>query len=72
MKPVLGRYFTAEDDRETAQGTLVLSYSLWQMEFGGDASVLGRKVLLDDKAMCKNMRCRKRFDVSGIKTTAFI
>ena len=29
-------------------------------------------VLLDDKTMCKNMRCRKRFDVSGIKTTAFI
>jgi hypothetical protein len=29
-------------------------------------------VLLDDKAMCKNMRCRKRFDVSGIKTMAFL
>ncbi len=29
-------------------------------------------VLLEDKVMCKNMRCRKRFDVSGIKTTAFI
>jgi len=29
-------------------------------------------VLLDDKVMCKNMRCRKRFDVSGIKTTAFL
>jgi len=29
-------------------------------------------VLLDDKAMCKNMRCRKRFDISGVKTTAFI
>ena len=29
-------------------------------------------VLLDDKVMCKNMRCRKRFDVSGVKTTAFI
>jgi hypothetical protein len=29
-------------------------------------------VLLDDKVNCKNMRCRKRFDVSGIKTTAFI
>ena len=27
-------------------------------------------VLLDDKVDCK--RCRKRFDVSGIKTTAFI
>ena len=29
-------------------------------------------VLLDDKTMCKNMRCRKRFDISGIKTTAFL
>jgi len=29
-------------------------------------------VLMDDKAMCKNMRCRKRFDISGIKTMAFI
>ncbi len=29
-------------------------------------------VLLDDKAACKNLRCRKRFDVSGIKTTAFL
>ena len=29
-------------------------------------------VLMDDKANCKNMRCRKRFDISGIRTTAFI
>lgn len=29
-------------------------------------------VLLDTQAMCKNMRCRKRFDISGIKTMAFI
>jgi hypothetical protein len=29
-------------------------------------------VLLDDKAACKNLRCRKTFDISGVKTTAFI
>src|ERR1700680_1788573 len=29
-------------------------------------------VLLDDKAMCKNMRCRKRFDIFGVKSMAFI
>ena len=29
-------------------------------------------VLVDDKVNCLNPRCRKRFDVSGIKTTAFI
>jgi uncharacterized protein YbaR (Trm112 family) len=27
-------------------------------------------VLLDDKTVCK--RCRKNFDISGVKTTAFI
>ena len=29
-------------------------------------------VLLDDKAVCRNLRCRKRFDITGIKTTAFL
>ena len=29
-------------------------------------------VLMDDKVMCKNMRCRKRFDISGVKSMAFI
>jgi len=29
-------------------------------------------VLVDDKVVCKNVRCRKRFDVSGIKTMAFL
>jgi hypothetical protein len=29
-------------------------------------------LLLDDKAACKNMRCRKRFDISGVKTVAFM
>jgi len=29
-------------------------------------------VLMDDKVGCKNLRCRKRFDISGVKTMAFI
>lgn len=29
-------------------------------------------VLIDDKVGCKNMRCRKQFEISGIKTTAFL
>ena len=36
------------------------------------AKALSYMVLLDDKAACKNMRCRKQFEISGIKTTAFI
>ena len=29
-------------------------------------------VLLDNKANCRNVRCRRPFDISGIKTMAFL
>ncbi len=29
-------------------------------------------VLLDDKVLCSNARCGKRFDISGIKSMAFL
>lgn len=29
-------------------------------------------LLLDDKADCKNPRCRRKFEVSGVKTVAFL
>jgi hypothetical protein len=29
-------------------------------------------VLMDDKVQCKSARCRRTFDVSGIKTLAFL
>jgi hypothetical protein len=29
-------------------------------------------VLLDDKVGCKNQRCRKTFEISGMKTMAFL
>jgi putative ABC transport system permease protein len=47
VRPMLGRLFTASDDRDGAPGTVLLSYPLWQRAFGGDRAVLGRRVLLD-------------------------
>lgn len=29
-------------------------------------------VLVDDKVACKNPRCRRTFEISGIRTTAFL
>ncbi len=29
-------------------------------------------VLMDDMVACKNLRCRRRFEISGMKTMAFI
>jgi predicted permease len=47
VQPLLGRLFDDSDDRAGAAGTIVLSYRLWQTQFGGDAAVIGRQVLLD-------------------------
>jgi predicted permease len=42
VSPMLGRFLN-EDDRDK----LVLSYGMWQSQFGGDPGVLGRTLLLD-------------------------
>jgi predicted permease len=47
VRPALGRVFGPEDDAPDAPAGIVLSHALWQARFGGDASVLGRQVLLD-------------------------
>ncbi len=47
VRPVLGRTFGPEDDAPGAPATLVLSYGLWQSRFGGEASAVGRQVLVD-------------------------
>jgi putative ABC transport system permease protein len=49
LQPMIGRYFTAEEDRYGAPATLLLSYALWQSQFGGDRSVVGQKIRLDNK-----------------------
>ena len=48
VTPLLGRVFSAEDDRRgCGLPGAVISYAFWQREFGGAASVLGRKITLD-------------------------
>ncbi len=47
VQPLIGHTFTETDERNDADGGVLLSYGLWQRNFGGDASVLGQSVLLD-------------------------
>jgi predicted permease len=44
VRPMLGRAFDARNDADI--GAAVISYGLWQSQFGGDSTVLGRKVNL--------------------------
>ena len=48
VPPVLGRVFTAADDRRgCGSPRVVISYSFWQREFGGQASALGKTLTLN-------------------------
>jgi putative ABC transport system permease protein len=49
VQPALGRGFESGDDRLGVNGTVVLSWSLWQRRFGGDAGIVGRTIYLDAK-----------------------
>lgn len=43
-KPIIGRLFTADDDRVGAPGVVVLSNDIWKNRYGSDPSVLGKNV----------------------------
>jgi predicted permease len=56
VAPLLGRGFTDDD-----QQAVLLSYSLWQRRFGGDASVVGRHLILNGDS----------YEVAGVMPTGF-
>jgi predicted permease len=47
IKPIIGRTFTADEDRRGAAPVVVLTSSLWKTRFGGKAEVLGRSITLN-------------------------
>ena len=48
VSPILGRDFQASDDRLNGPDVVVLSDGLWRRRFGGDRTILGRQITLDD------------------------
>ena len=49
VSPMLGRAFTAEEDHRGSDNVVEISYSLWQRQYHGDPSILGRTIKLDEK-----------------------
>ncbi|HET7551860.1 MAG TPA: ABC transporter permease [Gemmatimonadaceae bacterium] len=50
VQPIVGRNFTAEEDRPNGPNVVILGYGLWQRRFGGDPSVVGREVRISGQA----------------------
>ena len=47
VNPLLGRTFLPEEDQNEANRVAVLSYELWQRQFGGASNILGQTVTID-------------------------
>ncbi|MGN6110164.1 MAG: ABC transporter permease [Kofleriaceae bacterium] len=47
VAPQLGRFFDASEDRPGDPTVVLISHGLWQRAYGGDRTVVGRKILLD-------------------------
>ncbi|HKT48326.1 MAG TPA: ABC transporter permease, partial [Candidatus Acidoferrales bacterium] len=56
-----GRLFTPEEDRAGSAPVVVLSHRLWRSRFGGDPSVVGQPVSLDNR----------RYTVAGVLPAGF-
>jgi len=50
IPPLLGRTFTKQDDSPGAPETVMLTYGYWRRKFGGDASVVGRNIIVNGKS----------------------
>lgn len=47
VKPVIGRNFTAAEDKRGAAHVVMLSENLWKQKFGGSRDILGKVITLD-------------------------
>ena len=50
VRPVMGRDFTADDNRPEAPRVAVISHLIWQREFNGDPAIIGQGVRLNGRA----------------------
>src|SRR3954470_20709450 len=50
VQPMLGRDFTAEEDRDGGERVVILSYEFWQRRFAGDPNVIRQTITLGDQA----------------------
>src|SRR5438876_5931675 len=61
VKPLIGRAFSAEEDKAGGPPVALISYGLWQKHFGGSAAAIGQSVNLDGRS----------YSIVGVMPTGF-
>ncbi|HEV2490426.1 MAG TPA: ABC transporter permease [Candidatus Acidoferrales bacterium] len=60
-KPLLGRIFSPEDNKQGAAPVVILSEALWRSQFGADPRIIGSSAMLD----------KRSFTVVGVMPAGF-
>ena len=50
VSPIMGRDFTAEDNKPGAEKVTILGHEIWQRDFSGDRNIVGQSVRINGKA----------------------
>src|SRR5436189_911687 len=50
VSPILGRDFTAEDNKPGAEKVAILGHEIWKRDFNGDPNIIGQSVRMNGKA----------------------
>jgi len=49
VKPMLGRDFLPEEETPGHEQVVIISYAVWQRQYGGDSGIIGKTISVDDK-----------------------
>jgi putative ABC transport system permease protein len=63
--PVVGRSFSGEEDKPGHSHYVLLSYALWESQFGGDPNIVAKPVQLDGEAYSIVGVLPKQFSLGG-------
>jgi putative ABC transport system permease protein len=67
--PVMGRSFTAEEEKPGAPGVIILDHAFWIQHFGGDRGAVGGVLMVDEQpcqiigVLAPSFRLPERFDI---------
>src|SRR6266566_4145278 len=50
VSPIMGRDFTADDNKPGTEKVAILSHEIWKRDFNGDPSIVGQSVRINGKA----------------------
>jgi predicted permease len=66
-RPILGRVFTADEDRDGAEGVAVLSHAFWRRHFDADPGAPGKTLELDGRRFVVIGVAPRRFTGAGVE-----